>query len=311
MMLVKAFVEVFPHTSLWDCTHPLEWLLIGSKRPLEIDLASLEKRMSKQPIAEDLRKVGIDSPAALLALYMKGQKFLLEFAGNSDPVTDDRSVVDFTSPRYARASFGLGEMVTGGLRVRSTGFGNNPGDVREFDRVYAFRESVDPRIVNYGSYDPAAFRKELKRLRTSHEVRFSQRFVLPEVMATAQAYVKEGEYQKALDTMDHGLGLVSEPASQPILRFSGWLYHTLGQYEKARSSLQEALRLEPGDARTHLLLGNTLATQGNYREAKKHFQKALEIDPKLDLAREALAKFRSVVPQNGKETASPRSGELP
>lgn len=310
-MLVKAFVEVFPHTSLWDCLHPLEWLLIGSKHPIEIDLASLEKRMSEQPIAQDLRKVGIDSPAALLALYMKGQEFLLEFTGNSDPVTDDRSVVDFTSPRYARASFGLGEMVTGGLRVRSTGIGSNPGDVRAFDSVYAFRESVDPLIANYGPYDPAAFHEDLERRRTAHEVRFSQRFVIPEVMATAQAYAKEGEYQKALDTLDHGLGLVSESASQPILSFSGWLYHSLGQYEKALSSLQEALRLDPGDAMTHLLLGNTLATKGDHPEAIEHFQMALEINPKLDVARQALAKYGNIRPKNGKVRASPRSGERP
>jgi tetratricopeptide (TPR) repeat protein len=310
-MLVKAFVEAFPYTSLWDCLHPFEWLLIGSKHPIEIDLASLEKRMSKQPIAGDLRKIGIDSPAALLGLYMKGQKFLLEFAGNSDPVTDDKSVVDFTSPRYARASFGLGETITGGLRVRSTGFGKGHGDVRDFDRVYTSRESVDPFIVNYGPYDPAAFRQKLKRWRTAYEVRVSQSYLVPEVMATAQAYAKEGEHQKALDAMDHGLSLVSESASQPILQFSGWLYHSLGQYEKARSNLQEALRLKPGDATTHLLLGNTLATQGNHREAIKHFQKALEIDPKLEPARQALAKYGSIVPQNGKETAGPRSGELP
>lgn len=310
-MLVKAFVLAFPYASLWDSLHPREWLLIGAKQPLEIDLASLEKRMSKQPIAEDLRKIGIDSPAALLSLYMKGHMFLREFAGNSDPVTDDKSVVDYTSPRYARASFGLGERVTGGLRLRSTGSDRSDGAVRDFDRVYTFRESVDRLIVNYGPYDAAAFRKELERWRTTYELRFSQRLFLPEVLGLAQAYVKEGEHQKALDTANHGLSLVSEAASQPILRFLGWLHMALGQYEKALSSLQEALRIRPGDATTHMLLGNVFSGQGNYSKAVEHFQKALEIDPKLDLAKRALAKATTIVSQDGKGTASQRPGELP
>ena len=45
-MLVRAFVDAFPHASLWDCTHPGEWLLIGSKKPLRIDLDALAARMA-------------------------------------------------------------------------------------------------------------------------------------------------------------------------------------------------------------------------------------------------------------------------
>ena len=310
-MLVKAFVEAFPYTSLWDCLHPREWLLLGAKRPFEIDLASLGKRMSKQPLAEDFQKIGIDSPAALLALYMKGHKFLLGFAGDADPVTDDRSVVDYTSPRYARAGFGLGEVVTGGLHVAGAGFDQRPGALRGFDRVYTFRESVDPFIVNYGPYDPAAFRKELKRWRTQHEVRFSERNVLPQVFASAQAYMEEGQGQKALETVNRGLDLVSEAAGQPLFRYSGWLHQALGQHEKARANFQEALRLKPRDATTHMLLGNTLATLGNYSEAAEHFENALEANPRLDRAREALARTRAILSQDGKDTASPKSGERP
>ena len=71
-MLVRAFVDAFPHASLWDCTHPGEWLLLGSKRPLRVDLDALGARMAAPAIARDLARIdadagGIRSPADLLS----------------------------------------------------------------------------------------------------------------------------------------------------------------------------------------------------------------------------------------------------
>ena len=75
-----------------------------------------------------------------------GHAGLAAFAGDAPPVTDDRSVVDFTTPRHARANFGLGEWVTGGLSVSGVGERGLQSELllREFDRVYTFREPVAP-----------------------------------------------------------------------------------------------------------------------------------------------------------------------
>ena len=74
---------------------------------------------------------------------------MVRFAAGALPVTDDRSVVDFTTPRHARANFGLGEWVTGGLTaagVGELGLRSELG-LREFDRIYAFRDSPLPLVA--------------------------------------------------------------------------------------------------------------------------------------------------------------------
>ena len=92
----------------------------------------------------------------------------------------------------------------------------------------------------------------------------------------------------------------------------GRLYSQLGNYSKARTSYQEALRIDPqrSDAReglaklefsdalrnvaespsgnSYLQLGRVLQEEGRPAEARSAFARALELNPKLDAARKAL-----------------------
>jgi spermidine synthase len=221
-MLVRAFVDAFPHASLWDCTHPGEWLLLGSKKPLRIDLDALAARMAAPGIARDLVRIdadagGIRSPADLLSLHLMGHGGLAAFAADARPVTDDRSVVDFTAPRRARANFGLGEWVTGGLSVSGVGERGLRSELllREFDRVYTFREPVSPMIAAYGDRSPEGFAAEVREKARAREMRAARSMIggLRRVAADLRAM---GERQQALESLDRGLTLVPAEAAAPI-----------------------------------------------------------------------------------------------
>lgn len=239
-MLVKAFVEAFPHTSVWDCTHQYEWLLIGSKQPLRIDLDNLQKRMSEPRIARDLARIGIRSPADLLSLHLKGREFLLKFAGDVDPVTDDKTVVDYTAPRQARANFGLGEQVTAGLAV----FGVGPQGfrtetwVRKFNSIYAFRDPVKPWIGSYGSFDSKQFLDEVHRKQTERELEAAE-WISDAVIYLARDFRARGKLEDALDTVRRGLALVPSAASADILREQAAVHQEMGHDEKATRILQQ------------------------------------------------------------------------
>lgn len=62
----------------------------------------------------------------------------------------------------------------------------------------------------------------------------------------------------------------------------------LGLIEKATASLGKALKLDPGLAEGHTLLGDVLARRGKAAEAKKSYQKALALNGGLPLARQGL-----------------------
>lgn len=249
-MLVRAFVDAFPHASVWDCTHPGEWLLIGSKKPLRIDLDALAARMAAPAIARDLARIdvelgGIRTPADLLSLHLMGHAGLEAFAGGVPPVTDDRSVVDFTTPRHARANFGLGEWVTGGLTVSGVGERGLQSELllRAFDRVYAFREPVVSMIARHGARDPARFAEEVREKMRAREMK-AARMTIGALRKAAADLRAMGQPLRSLESLDRGLALVPPEARAPLHAMRAQLYEEMGRPEEARATAAEAARAE-------------------------------------------------------------------
>lgn len=116
-MLVRSVAEVFPHTSLWlygryiEGRRPANMLLaVGSNQPLQVDLARLEERMAEAPLREDLVRTEMGTPGDLLSLFLIGGPRLDRWLGEVAPVVDDRTVVDFTTPKLRQAAFGFGAL---------------------------------------------------------------------------------------------------------------------------------------------------------------------------------------------------------
>jgi hypothetical protein len=183
---------------------------------------ALAARMADPAIARDLARIdadtgGIRTPADLLSLYMTGREGLVAFAGDARPVTDDRSVVDFTAPRRARANFGLGEWVTGGLSVSGVGERGLRSELllRDFDRVYTFREPVAPMIAGYGGHDPTAFLAEVREKARARELRAARAMIAGLRRAAADLRAM-GQRERALEVLSRGTALVPAEARGPI-----------------------------------------------------------------------------------------------
>ncbi|HYQ49072.1 MAG TPA: fused MFS/spermidine synthase [Pseudomonas sp.] len=92
--LVRSFIDVFPHASLWT-TEFHEMLLIGSLQPLELDVPRIRERLAQAPVAAALAEVGVDSAQALLATWITDRAGLERFAGDAQPVTDDQPRIEY------------------------------------------------------------------------------------------------------------------------------------------------------------------------------------------------------------------------
>jgi spermidine synthase len=255
-MLVRAFVDVFPNASAWDCTHPFEWLLIGSKRPLAIDLDVLAARMADPGLARDLARIdpelgGIRAPEDLLSLYMWGRASLVELAGSSPPVTDDKTVVDFTIPRRARANFGLGEWVTGGLAAEGVGSHGLRSEtrLREFDRIYAFRERVSPLIADYGERNPERFARAVRKRAWAREMRAADA-TIRSMRRWAADHRAADDRAASLEVLRRGLDMVPEEARGPIHEMRAQLYREMGLPGEAQIAEHALRRAEAAKRRT-------------------------------------------------------------
>jgi tetratricopeptide (TPR) repeat protein len=245
-MLVRAFVDAFPHVSAWDSRHLGEWILIGSKKPLVVNPENLRKRMSEPSLSRDLGRIGIRSPADLLALHLKGGEFLKAYTADASPVTDDRSVVDYTIPRQARANYGLGEFTTGGLYLSGVGPNGLISELRarEFDRIYTSRDPADPLVGGTDAAARASLLEEVKQRRLEAEAEAGRKLAW-NIMASASDYQELKEPEKSFEVLDWGLGIVTGPSRADLLVKKAELYNRSGRSQEAREALAGALALNP------------------------------------------------------------------
>ncbi len=98
--LLKTFLDVFPEAAVFRVAEG-DLLLIGSSSPLQISLAGFERAFAAPGIREDLERIGIDSPGALLAKWIGGSAALLSAAGEQAEFnTDDNGLVEFGAPGF-------------------------------------------------------------------------------------------------------------------------------------------------------------------------------------------------------------------
>ena len=92
--LVRSFLDIYPHTSLWT-TELHEMLLIGSMEPVDLNVPRILKAFNQLELASALREVGIASPEALLATWVTDRAGLETYAGDILPVTDDQPRIEY------------------------------------------------------------------------------------------------------------------------------------------------------------------------------------------------------------------------
>jgi hypothetical protein len=157
---------------------------------------------------------------------------LVRFAGDAPPVTDDRSVVDFTVPRRARANFGLGEWVTGGLTAAAVGERGLRSELglREFDRVYSFRDSPLPLVASYGGRDASAFAAELRERTARREAKAAD-LAIRAVRRHAADLRTLGRAGEALAVVERALALVPAGSSAPLQEMRAQLLREMGRQD--------------------------------------------------------------------------------
>ncbi|MBI5746465.1 MAG: fused MFS/spermidine synthase [Nitrospirae bacterium] len=97
--VIRTFHNVFPYMLIFQ-TAQADLLLIGSEKPVRLDLTRLNKAFSEHDIASDLARIGIDTPWDLLGLLRMGEEDLKTFLGEGILNTDDNGLLEFSAPMF-------------------------------------------------------------------------------------------------------------------------------------------------------------------------------------------------------------------
>ncbi len=90
-LIMRTFLEVFPHTTLWLGGQ----LMVGSLQPLTISPALVIDKQARPETRLALDDIGLDSFETLASWYVAGPDELRRFVGAGPVLTDDRPLVEY------------------------------------------------------------------------------------------------------------------------------------------------------------------------------------------------------------------------
>ena len=286
-MIVRTFIEVFPHTTLWYKYTPDFVILIGTPEPLQINYKNFLARAQIASISEGLAADDLDG-LSLLDSFMMGPETVREYVGPGPIHTDNRPRLEFFR----------------GADLANTTTQNVKG-------MAEYRERVLPYLVNYGST-----LAEMKAVRQTLDTYFraTQKLILGQI-----AYAS-AQYQNAATLMDEAVelnpvdetirynfgvvaGLIREGEQEELQQIErqvqqamaqnpddlqghlhlATLYEMQGELGKATRELEEFLRRDPSRSDIYLLLGPLYERQERYREALRTYERLERQEATLQL----------------------------
>lgn len=133
-MTTRTFMQVFPHTTLWLSPLKYHGLLVGSEKPLQIDVQALRRKMQRPGVRQEMAHVGADAPLDFLAGYVMGEADLRQYVAGAKLNTDNRPYLEFTpawsfflGQRYALGNLTVFQLMRKSVAPLLTNLGTTPG----------------------------------------------------------------------------------------------------------------------------------------------------------------------------------------
>ena len=249
-MIVRTFIEVFPHTTLWYKYTPDFVILIGTPEPLRIDYKNFMARAQIASIQEGLAADDLDG-RSLLDSFMMGPETVRRYAGTGPIHTDNRPRLEFFR----------------GADLVGTTMQNVKG-------MSEYRERVLPYLTNYGA---TLAEKRIVRERLDTYFRATQRLIRGQI-----AYAS-GQYQSAASLMNDAVEI--NPVDETIRYNFGVVAGLIreGEQEELRQiekRVQQTMAQNPDDIQGHLHLATLYEMQGELGKATRELEELLRLDPK-------------------------------
>ena len=135
-ILLKTFAAVYEHPSVWMMNHTLTSfaIFIATPTPLAIDLNRLQEGFDDPDIGPDLAEIELTHPFQFVHCLLLDEDGVRRYVGNAPLHTDDRPVLEFSSPvnYYQRNETGDNNLWQT-LRHRPQGFRQFVKNVNEKD----------------------------------------------------------------------------------------------------------------------------------------------------------------------------------
>jgi spermidine synthase len=271
-IILRTFQSVFPHTSLWMTQGISEMdgyirytLMVATPRRLDIDVASLKRKLSAPAVAEDVRPWSLDDPVGVLDDFVCGEETLRRWTGDGVVNTDNLPYTQYET-KYSKRSPKL-----------------------EGDSIAPLIESIWPYLKNTGDeHESQMLERELalhsKASRLMSVGKYGEAFsLIPE----------DGKVRKYQENQKLNIRYLTRVADfyrdcPGMLHRFGLDLCNMGSLDAGIALFRQAIAIKPDFAEAHNNLGVALAKRGRQDEAIAHFMQAVAIKPDFAEARNNL-----------------------
>jgi spermidine synthase len=97
--ILAGFHRAFPHVLVFETSNGIDLVVIGSDRPLVLDIEALDRRSSGLWVRADLARIGVGSALDLAGMLQTGGPAVDDLVRGARVNTDDNGLVEFAAPK--------------------------------------------------------------------------------------------------------------------------------------------------------------------------------------------------------------------
>lgn len=97
--ILAAFRKSFPSVLVFETLQGADFLVVGSDRPLSLDLSAIDEQLREFRVRVDLERIGVRSAIDIAGMLQTGGTAVDRLADGAQRNTDDNGYVEFTAPR--------------------------------------------------------------------------------------------------------------------------------------------------------------------------------------------------------------------
>lgn len=261
--IIASFALGFSHTSVWQSSADI--ILIGSDRPIEVDLDELERRLSQPKVHRQLARIGLDDPVSFLSEFMMDESAVAEFTAGATLNTDDNLHLEFDSP------LNIGKPVVAENARLIMNMRTSPASlVGDHGTQLNSMEVVRSTLERYQRSKVETVNAAIAFLHGAQALPEQRLHEILAGLSAAQAQTPEyGRVRKMLAEALTGLAGAQSAAGHP---------------DQAAASLRQALAHDTDRSETHTLLGIAMCDLHDPAAAVEEFDAAISVSPRDALA---------------------------
>lgn len=245
--MINTFRSVFPHTTLWSQFNYPDLLMIGTLKPLKLDIDNLKGKLQDENVKKSLSRINSDDLYTILSFFQMDEQALARYVADSPINTDDRPIIEYTAPK--------------GMYL------NTSGD--NWESMKELRTSALALLPNLNGTDAGE--------------RIQKDYLAREIYLNGEIYNERGQWNRAVQSWEEAWKLA--PLNGTIWKGLAYAYQRAGDYFLTQRSYNEALEqyelaldVNPNDASVYIGIGDVADSIGQQEKALVFYHRALGME---------------------------------